>query len=82
MEDCEYHHEFTFDGKTYSRMDPTKLPQGAKWVFDHPFFLLLNLAVGGQWPGNPDESTQFPRDLVVDWIRVWEDTPPAVPQRQ
>ncbi|HWH98975.1 MAG TPA: glycoside hydrolase family 16 protein [Propionibacteriaceae bacterium] len=34
-------------------------------------YLLLNLAVGGNWPGNPDASTQFPSSMLVDWVRVW-----------
>lgn len=42
-----------------------------EWVFDHPFYLLLNLAVGGNWPGSPDESTVFPQSLVVDYVRVY-----------
>ncbi len=42
------------------------------WVYDHPFFILLNLAVGGQWPGYPDATTQFPQRLVVDYVRVYE----------
>jgi beta-glucanase (GH16 family) len=42
-----------------------------EWVFDHPFYLLLNLAVGGNWPGSPDETTVFPQTLVVDYVRVY-----------
>ena len=42
-----------------------------QWVYDHPFFIILNLAVGGQWPGNPDETTVFPQSLVVDYVRVY-----------
>ncbi|MEL6906784.1 MAG: SdrD B-like domain-containing protein, partial [Planctomycetota bacterium] len=41
--------------------------------FDKRFHLLLNMAVGGNWPGSPDGSTQFPQELVVDWVRVWQD---------
>ncbi len=43
------------------------------WVFDHPFFLILNLAVGGAWPGYPDDTTQFPQQLLVDYVRVHRD---------
>lgn len=43
------------------------------WVFDHPFFILLNVAVGGNWPGHPDESTAFPQQMVVDYVRVYRD---------
>lgn len=45
-------------------------PPGA-WVFDHPFYLILNLAVGGGPPGPPDASTVFPQTMLVDWVRVY-----------
>ena len=61
------------DGRQYHRLTPADLPAGAKWVFDHPFFLLVNLAVGGAWPGDPDASTTFPQQLVVDYVRVYRD---------
>lgn len=61
---------FFLDGHTYATVTPASLPKGTLWVYDHPFFLLLNLAVGGAWPGNPDESTEFPQELLVDWVRV------------
>lgn len=44
-----------------------------EWVYDHPFFLILNLAVGGNWPGYPDQTTEFPQQLVVDYVRVYRD---------
>jgi beta-glucanase (GH16 family) len=44
-----------------------------RWVFDHPFFIILNLAVGGGWPGYPDESTVFPQYLRVDYVRVYQN---------
>jgi beta-glucanase (GH16 family) len=40
--------------------------------FDQRFHLLLNLAVGGNWPGPPDESSVFPQSLVVDYVRVYQ----------
>ena len=40
-------------------------------MFDHPFFLILNVAVGGNWPGTPDATTTFPQELVVDYVRVY-----------
>ncbi|MEV5954022.1 family 16 glycosylhydrolase [Streptomyces sp. NPDC051987] len=43
---------------------------GNTWAFDKPFFLILNLAVGGYWPGDPDGSTAFPAQLVVDSVSV------------
>jgi beta-glucanase (GH16 family) len=41
------------------------------WVFDHPFFLILNVAVGGSFPGNPDGTTVFPQSMQVDYVRVY-----------
>jgi beta-glucanase (GH16 family) len=40
-------------------------------VFDHPFFILLNVAVGGDFPGNPDSSTTFPQTMKVDYVRAY-----------
>ncbi len=46
------------------------------WTFDDPFHFLLNVAVGGNWPGSPDETTVFPQFMAIDYIRVYEDTNP------
>ncbi|MDE2854748.1 MAG: family 16 glycosylhydrolase [Chloroflexota bacterium] len=46
--------------------------EGASWVYDHDFFLLMNVAVGGNWPGNPDETTEFPQEMFVDYVRVYQ----------
>ena len=60
---------WSVDGTAYHQV--TRDGIGAdRWVFDQPFFLLLNLAVGGGWPGDPDASTVFPQQLVVDHVRV------------
>jgi len=63
---------FSVDGHRYGEVTPSGLPPGSKWVFDHPFFILLNMAVGGEWPGYPDSSSVFPQSMLVDWIRVWQ----------
>jgi len=63
--------EFQVDGRTYKRVTAADLPAGTQWAFGHPFFLLLNLAVGGNWPGYPDSTTRFPQDMTVDWVRVY-----------
>lgn len=41
--------------------------------FQNNFFLILNVAVGGNWPGSPDETTEFPQTMQVDWIRVYQN---------
>jgi beta-glucanase (GH16 family) len=64
---------FYLDDHPYATVTPHDLPKGTRWVYDHSFFLLLNLAIGGAWPGNPDTTTQFPQSLIVDWVRVWSD---------
>ena len=43
-----------------------------EWVFDHPFFILLNVAVGGGFVGPPNDATTFPQAMLVDWVRVYE----------
>jgi len=63
--------EFLVDGQSYQRITRAELPSDADWVFDHPFFLLLNLAVGGDWPGRPDATTEFPQRMTVDYVRVY-----------
>ena len=40
--------------------------------FDQPFYLIMNLAVGGRFPGNPDKTTVFPAEMSVDYVRVYE----------
>jgi beta-glucanase (GH16 family) len=60
------------DGNTYQTRTPADL-NGNRWVFDHPFFLILNLAVGGYWPGDPNASTPFPNTLTIDYVRVTND---------
>ena len=57
------------DGRRYHAVDPGDTP--GRWVFDHPFFILLNVAVGGNFVGPPNESTTFPQSMLVDWVRVY-----------
>lgn len=59
------------DGHEYFRTTPASLPAGTTWVYDHPFFLILNVAVGGGWPGDPDATTVFPQRMVVDYVRAY-----------
>ncbi len=66
---------FFFDDNLIVERTPKDLPSGATFVYDHPFFILLNLAVGGDWPGSPNERTVFPQKLLVDYVRVYDATP-------
>ena len=63
--------DFLVDGQIYHTVTPASLPAGTKWVYDHPFFLILNVAVGGEWPHNPDETSVFPQTMLVDYVRVY-----------
>ena len=59
------------DDRNYATFSESEWPSGGEWVFDHPFFIILNLAVGGFWPGSPDATTQFPQEMLVDYVRVY-----------
>jgi hypothetical protein len=59
------------DGTAYCTLDITSSNLSA---FQNKFFIILNLAVGGAWPGYPDNSTVFPQTLKVDYVRVYQDT--------
>lgn len=61
--------QWSVDGQVYETRTPADIG-GNQWVFDHPFYLILNLAVGGDWPGSPNDSTTFPQQLVVDYVHV------------
>jgi hypothetical protein len=54
---------------------PANLPAGKQWAFNHPFFILLNLAVGGNFPGPPNNATPSPATVLVDYVRVYEKSP-------
>jgi beta-glucanase (GH16 family) len=64
---------FYTDEYLYATFVPAQLPVGKKWVFDHPFYIILNLAVGGDWPGPPDATTEFPQQMLVDYVRVYKE---------
>ncbi|HUZ96588.1 MAG TPA: glycoside hydrolase family 16 protein [Edaphobacter sp.] len=63
--------KFFLDNNLVAERTPADLPPGTKWVYDHPFFIILNVAVGGAWPGNPDATTKFPQKMLVDYVRVY-----------
>ena len=57
------------DDVEFNKLD---ISSAAMDEFRKPFFLLINLAVGGNWPGNPDNTTVFPQKFAVDYVRVFE----------
>jgi len=60
------------DDTLYKTVTKNDLPAGGAWVFNRPFFLLLNVAVGGDWPGHPDAGAAFPQIMLVDYVRVYQ----------
>lgn len=56
-----------FDGKEFFRKEINGLS-----YFHQPFYMILNVAVGGNWPGYPDATTVFPQTMTVDWVRVYQ----------
>ncbi len=61
------------DGTRYHSVGPDDV--SGEWVFNHPFYIILNVAVGGGWVGAPDGNTVFPQKMLVDWVRVYEEIP-------
>lgn len=59
-----------FDDQEYFKITPADVPD--EWIFDHPFFIIMNMAVGGRWPGYPDKTTVFPQFLTIDYVRVYQ----------
>jgi beta-glucanase (GH16 family) len=62
---------FYVDSNLYGTFTQALWSAGGSWTFDHPFFIILNVAVGGNWPGPPNASTVFPQQMLVDYVRVY-----------
>lgn len=62
--------DFFVNGYLYNRIKSSDVP--GEWVFDSPFFLILNVAVGGSYVGFPNVSTPFPQQMVIDYVRVYQ----------
>ncbi|MFO1475844.1 MAG: family 16 glycosylhydrolase [Verrucomicrobiota bacterium] len=68
------------DSHPFFTATPASLPGGGAWVFTNAEFIILNVAVGGYWPGYPDGTTVFPQKMLVDYVRVYKYvTAPPVP---
>lgn len=59
------------DDTKWGTFTPASLPSGATWVFNKPFYVILNLAVGGRWAGLPEGTRDLPATMLVDWVS-WE----------
>lgn len=65
---------FYVDDVLYNQITPNDVP--GEWVFNNPFYIILNLAVGGSLVGAPNEETVFPQTMLVDYVRVYEGNIP------
>jgi len=63
---------FYVDEQPYETRTPANIGDGKTWVYNHPFYIILNLAIGGDFGGAPDDTTKFPQDLLVDYVRVYK----------
>ena len=62
---------FSVDGQPFETRTPADVP-GKTWAFNHPFFFIINVAVGGNFSGSPDATTVFPQKMLVDYLRVYK----------
>ena len=62
---------YLVDGIAYKAIERKDVPASSAWVFTHPFFIILNVAVGGNYVGPPDDTTIFPQTMLVDYVRVY-----------
>lgn len=65
------HLSFFVDGVNYATLNKTSLPNQRDWVYDHPFHIILNAPVGGEWPGSPSATTAFPQKMSISYVRVY-----------
>ena len=63
--------DYFVDGQPYFRITPDDVP--GEWVYDHPFHIILNVAVGGNYVGFPTSETNFPQTMLVDYVRVYRE---------
>ena len=58
------------DDVLYNQITPADVP--GEWVFNEPFYIILNVAVGGNLPGSPNADTTFPQTMLVDYVKIYE----------
>ena len=67
------HMTFSVDGNAFFTLNKADVEAAhGPWVYDHPFFIILNNAIGGDWPGGPDATTTLPQQMVIDYVRVYQ----------
>lgn len=66
--------DFFVDEILYQRITPENVK--GTWVFDHPFFIIMNVAVGGNYLGFPTDQTPFPQSMLIDYVKVYKEALP------
>ena len=66
--------QFSVDSVPFETRTPADIP-GKTWAYNHPFFVIVNVAVGGNFSGSPDTTTVFPQKMLIDYIRVYQPKP-------
>lgn len=61
---------FYVDDVLYQQITPKEVT--GQWVYNKPFYIILNMAVGGTYPGSPNNETVFPQTMLVDYVRIYE----------
>ena len=64
--------DFFVDGFLYNRITKSTVATKGEWVYDHPFYLILNIAVGGTFAGFPTSETSFPQKMTIDYVKVYK----------
>ncbi len=62
---------FYVDDELYNQITPSDV--NGEWVYDHPFYIIMNVAVGGNFVGSPNSNTVFPQTMQVDYVRVYQE---------
>ena len=64
--------DFYVDGYLYQKISKSTVNTKGEWVYDHPFFMILNIAVGGTFAGFPTSETPFPQKMTIDYVRAYK----------
>lgn len=73
VEWTENHINWYVDNVLYNQITRQDVEEkGGEWVFNNSFYMILNLAVGGNLPGRPNDDTNFPQRMIVDYVRVYQ----------
>ncbi len=71
VEWSDYSIEWYVDDQLFLVVRPQDI--SGDWVFNNPFYIILNVAVGGNWVGPPNDQTTFPQTMLIDWVRVYRE---------